>query len=313
MRSASRRGLVPGALLALVLGSGTLAEDVFLRWQHTEGQRLREIIDTEGSTTVVLAGETQTTRQTMRLTILRTVNKVDEQGTAALTQRIERVELKVAGPGVQAFDYDSENATALRGPLAKLVGPIFKALVGAEITQRMTRDGVVKDVTLPPGLLVALKAAPGAESLGDFLSDEGLKRLSSQFPALGIEPITRGKTFEDRKQVKLPVGVLEVLSTYTYDGLHQHGAKELHKLNIQVSPSLQPVASEARDVRLKPGPSSGALYFDGELGRAVAMEVKYSGGLELSGGGKTLGSMTESMTRWRLEELGKQDKEAKRQ
>ena len=147
------------------------------------------------------------------------VKSVASDGVADMSQTIDRVRTKVEGPG-NSFEFDSQSGKAPEGPIASLLTPMLKALVGAEFTFKMNGRGELSDIKVPQKLLDSLRQAGPAATAGGMFSEEGMKNLISQSSlTLPEGPFEKGKSWTQQAKVPVPmIGTMVMDKTYTFEG-----------------------------------------------------------------------------------------------
>lgn len=279
--------------------------ETILRWKFTEGQVLRQSVESETLSTVKFGGGEQKVSQKIRIDLRLTVKRVGQEGAAEIVQTCDHLVMSMVMPGGQSFEYDSKKRKALKGPMGEALGPLLAALSDAETGLTLTSAGKVENLKFSADLLEKLRSSPGAAGLGELFGEESLRRLSSPFPSLEIGPLSIGKEWSDTRVLKLPFGTLQFDSTYTYRGTETKEGRELHRITVKTSPRLQKDAERPVDFSLKPGESAGTLYFDLDAGRFVDLSQAQTLTVLIGGQGEGVESVTESKTRCRLDEAPK--------
>jgi hypothetical protein len=148
-----------------------------LRWKFAVGEKLDYTMVQEMNMSVT-GGQVGQLNSTMRQEMNMTwdVLGVDEKtGNAVIKQKFEQIKMKVSSP-IGNFDYDSKSEAVPTG-LAAMIAPMYKAMTKGEFEITMTARGEVTDVKIPEDVIAALKAAPGAATLGDITTEKGFKEM----------------------------------------------------------------------------------------------------------------------------------------
>src|SRR4051812_2500102 len=142
--------IVPAILVAsLASGAGrSVSGAETLRWKFTPGESLRYSMVQETTQGLKAMGQEFKTNLNQTVDLHWSVKSVSSEGVADMSQTIDRVRMKVDGPG-GSFEYDSQAGKAPEGPVANALGPLLKALVGAEFTLKMNARGELSDVKVP--------------------------------------------------------------------------------------------------------------------------------------------------------------------
>src|SRR5262249_53690451 len=153
--------------------------------------------------------------------------------------------------GMDKIQFDSKEGKELEGPFAQTMGPMLKALAGAEFSMTMDAQGKVSDFKLPEKLADAFKNIPGAGGAGEMFTEEGLKNMMGQasltFPS---EPLTAGKSWEQKLTIKLPTGgKMNMENQCTYEGEAPVDGSKLEK--IAMKPKMSIEAEEGAVFKMK--------------------------------------------------------------
>jgi hypothetical protein len=267
-------GLLAGILVCLA--AGPAAAQTTLRYKFKPGDKLRYTIEQKLRTHVNPLGKDVEQDMAEILDVTWQVGSVDAEGKAKITQTIDRVRFTLNGQGSKV-DYDSKVGKMPDDQFAKQVGPPMAALAGAEITVTLDPQGVVSDFKAPHVFLKALKGFPGVGvEMGEFFSEDGLRRMTCQlFPVLPKEETDKGKTWNNRFELKSTMGTLKVNNKYTYEGPAASGDKKLEKIAVVPKFTLFIDLSDFPDPkptnvgRVKKQEAKGSALIDNEAGRLV--------------------------------------------
>ncbi|MCA9236076.1 MAG: hypothetical protein KDA44_11430 [Planctomycetales bacterium] len=210
------------------------------------------------------------------------VLEVLEDGSAKLTQKIERMKMTMKNSG-QTMEFDSANPDASKGPLADALAPVFKALTSAEFEVTMTPQGKITEVEIPDDLITSLKSSPGAEMMGELASKDGLQHLVQQGALTLPEDLTEGKEWTTKVEMKNPmVGTQTIVTTYRYEGPRDVDGETLEV----ISPTLDVKFGEGAQVEIVGQESSGEILFNRKAGRLQKSSIKQGMDLKMSVGGQ---------------------------
>ena len=273
--SHTHRRIVPvlGLLAALLLPTGTWAQEVELHWSFHPGQELvyevTQVSDTETPNGVV----TQTNTQIQRQHVL----DVDADGTARIQVTTERMSMVMDSPmGRQEFDSDDPDAG--NPELAVLGG-----MVGMTFEMVLTSDGRVLEVSgldqmvdlMVEDMAQENPAAAGQmrEMLEGIFGEEAMESTMQQgVQPLPREPVSPGEGWDFSHVQPLGFGSVRTEARYT---LREVDGELAH---IDVEGSIGDFQAEEGNpmggmVNISGGSLSGELRFDLERGLLVESEV----------------------------------------
>jgi hypothetical protein len=282
------------ALLALPGLPSASAADT-LRWKFTPGESLKYTMEQKTSQGMKAQG------QELKTTLNQTVDlhwdvKGVTNGVADMTQTIDRVRTKIEGPG-QVFEFDSSAEKAPEGPIATLLTPLLKALVGAEFSFKMDGKGQLTDIKVPQKLLDTLRQAGPAAAAGGVFSEEGMKNLISQSSlALPEGTVEKGANWKQQSKVPVPmIGTLLMDKTYTFAGPDEKApGRDLITLDTKVT--LEPAADSNVAVKISSQQGKGEFSFDNKSGRVVSSHVNDKLMMSISVNGQDLEQSTDTVT-----------------
>ena len=258
------------ALLLVGLGSSTANAKTTLRWKFKEGEVLRYSMD-QATVSTGQGPDGREIKQTFGLVMdmTWTIKSVDASGVASMTQTIDRVRTSAASP-FGKFSFDSKEA----GAAASVAGPLFKMLVGAEFSSKMSPKGEVTDIKLSDKLLATLRGdSEPAGAQGQF-SEAGLKNMLAQMVIpLPEEGVDAGQTWQ--RAMAIPAGpdgqTRQIEQTFTYKGPDAANAGlEAIGFTTKFDP---PKADPNVPVTFKKETATGQFDFDNAAGRIVKSNV----------------------------------------
>jgi hypothetical protein len=276
--------LAVGCFAIIVLVPGSLRAEKLLRWKFTKGDQ-RHLQRTEDVTVAITGVGQMTLNQSLVLGQL--VEDVDDQGVATITQKFEQIKISMVGaPGV-SFSYDSKSTEAPKGG-AQQLAPLFKALMRAQFTSRVSPQGQILDVVAPEDLVQFAEQAKDFPILRDLYSKDGLTRTLKQsaapFPEL---PVEKGDQWNDKDEEKEPkIGTPIVTTGYSYDGEEEAVGRLLDKISTSIKFEFVPGEDGQSPVTVIEQSSAGSLLFDAEAGQLVSGETSHHIKLEAVSEGK---------------------------
>jgi hypothetical protein len=268
-------------LLALgVLCTGAQAQaQTLLRYKFKPGEKLRYQMEQKMNMVMTVTGREVTADMTQTIDMSWEIKSVDQNGKAKMTQKFDRVRFTMNGPPpIGKVEYDSKEGTMPAGPF----GPIFKAMAGAEFSAVMDPRGKVSDVKAPEKLAEVFKKLPGSGA-GEMLSEEGLKHMISQSGIiLPEEAVAKGKSWEQKVDMKMPFGKIDVRNTFTYEGPTTRGGAKLEQIAIQPKANLEADPNAAIKLKLNSQEAKGTAYFDNAAGRLAESGMTQTMEMEVS-------------------------------
>lgn len=266
-----RRSLVVCALFSVSMLASTAIAQETLRWKFTKGDQLRFHRKQE-RILLGTVGDQPLSQSTDRETdVTLVVDAVEEDGTARITQTIDRVRFnqKSAGGDVE---YDSASAsTEDGGKLAASLQP----LVGLDFSFRMSPRGEVSKVELSEASKKRLADNPTALPAG--LETELLRQLVPTMLLPEQESVSAGTTWQEVTELVEPrVGTRKVTSIYEYTGSHQAGENWMADVKIRGSATLEPAKDAAAKIEVLNESIAGTAHFDPRSGYLVERSEKDS-------------------------------------
>ncbi len=267
---AIRPGSLALALLLVGLGLATASAKTTLRWKFKPGDVLHYTMDQ----TTVSTGQDpggKELKQTIGLIMdmTWTVKSVDASGAASMTQTIDRVRTSAVSP-YGKFSFDSKEA----GDAGSIAGPLFKMLVGAEFTSKMTPLGEVADIKLSDKLLATLRGDNEPAGAQGQFSEAGLKNMLAQMviplPEGGVDP---GETWT--RKMAIPAGpdgqTRQIDQTFIYKGADPSSEG---LVGIEFSTKFEPPKADPNvPVTFKKETAAGRFDFDNAAGRIARSNV----------------------------------------
>jgi hypothetical protein len=215
---------------------------------------------------------------------------------AEMSQTIDRVRTKVDAPG-NTFEFDSQSGKNPEGPIAGMLAPMLKALVGAEFSFKMNGRGELSDIQVPKQLLESLGKAGPAAAAGGMFSEEGLKNLISQSSLILPENrLEKGESWKQPARVPVPMlGTMLMNKTYTYQGPDEKAPDQI-KIGLDTKVTLEPAADSNVAVVLKGQKGDGEFSFDNQAGRVRSSHVNDHMEMSITVQGQTLQQTTDTIT-----------------
>jgi hypothetical protein len=210
---------------------------------------------------------------------------VNDDGSARLTQTIDRMQMTIAPKGRDKVEFDSETTDEPQG-FAAMVAPLFRELSRAKFKLTMSPRGKVSDVEVPESLVAALAASPGAAAMGDLATAKGLEDTMSRMSLEMPETLETGTTWRSTTETNNPaLGKQTITISYKYVG-----PREKDGVTFEVfEPTLEiAFAGGAATATIEEQKSSGEVLFNRTAGRLESTKLDHTMKLTLVVGGQTL-------------------------
>jgi len=285
--------------------STALAVEAPLLWKFNTGDehhyRMTQNMDMKMS--MGAAGEMQTgVKQVMNMTWK--VESVDEQGTASITQTIDRVQMDMQAPGQQEMHFDSNSDEAPAG-FAVMVAPLFKAMMAEPFKLTMTPRGEITKAEIPESLTEAMKNLPGAAAIGEMFSEDGFKNMLQKSSLVLPEPkdLVEGYQWTTEFEMKNPqFGELAVQATYTYRGTKEVAGEKFDAFDYDLEMEFGEGAA-GLEIKVTEQDSQGEILFSREAGALHSSTLKQDMDMEISTAGQNITQkLSQTMMFERVEE-----------
>jgi hypothetical protein len=212
-------------------------------------------------------------------------DEVNDDGSARLTQTIDRMRMTIAPKGRDKVEFDSKTTDEPQG-FAAMVAPLFRELSRAKFKLTMSQRGKVSDVEVPESLVAALATSPGAAAMGDLATAKGLENTMSRMSLEMPETLEQGTTWTSTSEMNNPaLGKQTIAITYKYIGPREkEGATfEAFEPTLEIT-----FAGGAATATIEEQKSSGEVLFNRTAGRLESTKLDHTMKLKLVVAGQTL-------------------------
>ncbi len=278
-----------GLALTLLASPAPAAEP--LAWKFTPGLTNRYRMNQDTRLTINSgAGGDATTHSVTTIDISWIVEKVNDDGSAVLDQRIERMRIKAETGDNQVAEIDSAAKEDPQGQAATLV-PLLKAITSKPFKVTMTPRGEIKEVEVPEAIVEALKNQPGAAQMGDLATEAGFKKLVGQASFVLPQKLEPSVEWTAKSESQLPaVGTQTAVTTYRYEGPKEVDDKSMEafsaKLSLSFAGGQVPIAVTNQE-------SNGEILFNREAGRLESSAIKQLTELKITVSGQPINQKIE--------------------
>jgi hypothetical protein len=272
---------VPSAtflILSFVIGHWSLviaASAAELRWKFSSGDEFVARIEQKSEVDSSLGGAAPT-RMTMEsgLELAWKVVAVDEQGAAVISQRFQRLRMKLEMPKSGVISYDSASEAKPAGD-AKAIAAAMQPLLDAEIKLTISPRGEITSVEPGEAAQRIVEGLEGSNPLKTLLSKEGLSNVLRQMvvvlPEGDVQP---GEKWPRVASLSTALGKFK--QTTTFELLPPDAASpEVSRIESVSHLELEePAVAKSRPAALKKQQQKGLILFDQAAGRLRSAEVE---------------------------------------
>jgi hypothetical protein len=237
-----------------------------LRRKFQSGDVLKYTTEQSTVMTVKITGRERKQKRAISTTYSWSIKAVGDNGDADITQKIERLKMKIEAPPYlpMEFDSNSPNSEVLE-PFETVVKQL-KAAVGAEFSFQMKPTGEIHDIKITEGTLKKLREGL-EQGERDTFSEQALKDQVSQTspPPLPKDPIEPGKTWSaPPNRIPAPMGTLVLDRSFTFQGPDSKNPNLMY-ITMDGHVTLEPAPNMPAKIRAQEG--KGSVTFDVQAGR----------------------------------------------
>lgn len=270
--------------LTLVLATASTAQAAKqLRWKFKEGEKLPYALAQRANILIDANGIEIDIKIRQSMDVTWTVKSVASDGTAEISQKVDRVQLKMSTPFTGEVGYDSQKPDEKPGPeIWDRLGKPIEAMLGGEFTIKITPTGKVTELVMPESLLEALKSQGGGGGQGMMMSggmftESTIRQTIEQAVTLLPEEAAKeGTVWERELENKTPIGTQKIAVTYSYGGSEQKDGKTLEKINAKNELTFVPNEDSEVDIEMEISEQEGTgeIFFDAEAGKTINAKNK---------------------------------------
>ncbi|MBI2824879.1 MAG: hypothetical protein HYX69_09350 [Planctomycetia bacterium] len=280
------------ALLAVVVftAAASARAETKLRWKFKAGDKVGYEMGMEMDQDMKIGDMSVGMKMTHRMDMSWDVKDVAADGTATISQTVNRVRMDMTlppGAGAGPIKYDSK--AEKQEPGAEMIAPMFDAMVGKPFTMKVTTLGEVKEVQLPKAMIEAMSKTP-LGAMNPMFSEDGIKQMFKQnVLPLPEKAVADGTTWDSTMEMKgLPFGKMVSETHYKYAGQEERGGKKLDKIDVSANTKFEKAPNAEIQLDIKNQESAGAIYFDNKAGTAVESSQTSKMSMEVEFGGMTI-------------------------
>jgi hypothetical protein len=274
------------AMFAVAYAPGARAETE-LRWKFKPDEVLNYVMTMDMAQDMKISNMNLQVKVVQQMDMTWKVTGVEADGTATLTQTIDRIRMDMNVPGQPAMKFDT--ASDEKVPGAEMLKPVFDAMVGKPITLKVTPRGEITELKISEEMLAGIKKSVLSQ-MGGMFSEDGMKQMIGRgmltFPA---EAVSKGASWDTSLETANSVIGKQVIEMrYVYEGPEERGGRPLDKIGADMTMKFEESPDAKVKVNVKEQSSDGTIYFDNAGGHVAESNVTSKMALEIDAGGMTV-------------------------
>ncbi len=264
-----KKPLLVALLSAWSLAALPATAQTTLRYKFKEGDALKYVVEQKMKMTMSIMGKDIDMNMDQSSEMGWSVGKVNDKGDAEITVKFGRSKMSMNSP-MGKVEVDSNSTQQPDDQFGQILYKVVKGLAEMEVTATVSPLGEFSDLKIPDKSLKALQNIPGGEAFGDLLSPDGLKRMMSQSGiVMPKEPVTAGKTWNSKNEMKLPFGKMIAEIEYKYAGPTEKDGRTLEKITLKPKAEIQPGKDAPIAMKVKSQEGTGTALFDNAAGKLI--------------------------------------------
>ncbi len=286
-----------GLALAVLAVSAVSAAgaDAQLRWKFRMDKPYHYVLTQGMEMSMKLPNNDINTKMSQVSEMTWKVKSVKPDGSAEMTQVIDRIQIKVEGPA-GGFDIDSKKKAeaALAEPAAS-INKMIEGIVGTPIDLVMSARGELISIKVPEKFMEAMKTAgPGGQAFAGAFSEKGIKQLFEQSSFLLPEKaVSPGTTWSQKRSLETAgLGNMAIDTTYTDKG-EVSGEPGMRKIDGVITMQFEKPENAQVSVRVASQDNTAKFLFNTTSGHLSRSEIKQIMKMEISAQGQ---SFTQDLT-----------------
>ncbi|HEY2839608.1 MAG TPA: DUF6263 family protein [Pirellulales bacterium] len=276
--------------LTCVTNLSAAKADEALSWKFKSGDKLAYELEME----MQMAEGDRTIKIVHRIWMTLAVGDVGDDGVATITQTVDRMAAEITPPadaepaGTRKFDSKEGLKTDADkdDPMMSMMPAVAEAMLGKPISMKVSPQGAVSDVKIPPEMITALKKSPAAP-MSELFTPEGVKQTASRvITPLPSGKIAAGKTWDVTIEMAAPnVGKQITKTEYKFAGTEEREGKKVAKIGVETTVKFPSAPGAQLKIDVKEQQSEGTIYFDIAAGRVLSSTLtdKMALSLDLAG------------------------------
>lgn len=204
------------------------------------------------------------------------VDNVADDGSAELTQTIDRVRIKAESSMIGDMDYDSDvKGEEPASPLWETMKGPIGAMVKSDFHLKVSPAGKVSDIKLPEKLEAIFKEQAGrrggpGQAMNPLGKEQVVQTIERSFAALPDKPIAEKGTWKQKVSNKLGrAGTQHATMTYTLAKVEKKGEDDVAVIDNTSQVAFEPMEGSDIDAEITEQKGAGTLSFDVTKGKAL--------------------------------------------
>lgn len=241
-----------------------------LQWRFTPGQVLNIKMEQSTEVSSSVDQRSQSTRNQMTLWMTWQVEQVDDDGTATVTQTIDRIRLSAEIPtpsGDELAEFDTDSPDGLKG-VSRTLHQLVSPLVGTSCTLTLKSNGDVAKVEIPESSMEILRNAPSSMQIRNVLTERGIRELFGRsglvFPD---QDLSEKPEWVIQRELENGIGKFSQTQSYRIDSTSTDQA------TITMNGTLAPLDQKATDA-LQEFKSAATYQFDTAQGHLTHSQLE---------------------------------------
>ena len=261
--------LAIGLLMASLNASIAAAQDSPLQWRFAKGDKFAIVLDQTSSVETTVDRREVSQKTELNMSVSWSVDSVDDDGTARITQRIQGVRITLDLPGAMGRNiqkYDSNSDEKPTGDATRLKAS-FDCIVDQPVTVIINRKGEITDVEIPKETMARLREMPASMQGREAFTPESIRETFSQativFPD---KPLANGDSWSSERAFSMPPQKFKQVSTYTFQGPTSETSIDQIDIRSELSVDNTNSKTDENQIEIIDQSLSGTLLFDRDGG-----------------------------------------------
>jgi hypothetical protein len=272
MKNSKRSGLILAIILVVVVEKSFSAPRVQeaqrIQWAFKTGQTLHYMRTQNRVVDIEDRPRFQTTERVTYLKLV--VDQVEPDGSALITQTIDRLQYRVLGPdGSPQVDFDSEEKQDAPPKVGLRSAEHLRVLVGASCTFVMQPNGLIQDLQISEATKTALAEQP--PEIARTFNENAFKLLAPSV-ILPDDEVQPDESWTEQANFDNPLaGNTDIVTRYRFVGQEEEdgSGRSFLKIEAKVDIKLEQDPDAEVVIQIEEFENEGTIHFDNEAGRLL--------------------------------------------